>query len=272
MPEGPRQPPHPVPRDPYKLHDTDDDESLEPAYVDGSSDGDELACDDSTLPLVRSDVVASRGPSKRQRQSSISQPRVKRPKTTTTRRESVDNYTDELSLTGNNKSRTGQAQNKVAPPRKESKEESKQDKADIKPTQFESRHEKRNQHPSVVIARAVCSNWTLESTQTKNYSYVPFYDNAGTLVGFQPHLEMVAKGERSVEERDGDEAAISAMRIDFNKIQRVLHNMTSSKYLNISRALSPGRPPNVCIELQNTTECSDLVGTIPPRYCVENTG
>lgn len=227
---------------------------------------------------ITSNIAPSRGSGKRQRQSSVPEPHVKRAKTTSSRRESIDNSADELSLEANGKLRSKKQKDNIAT---SGEERQAHTRADIQRTQFTSGKDKKKQHQAhtrkpekpLPIARAVCAAHSIQSTPVKTYSYVPSYNSEGQLVELQPRLENDDKEGNDLQNFvDDEEATMTAVGIDFAKVRGVRHLMTRSKYLVVNRSSSPGRPAQLCVEMSSVAECSRLIALFPAQNCHEFDG
>lgn len=208
-------------------------------------------------PLVISDL-APRGGAKRARQSSVSQPSVKRQRPTTTRHESVEDAADELAWEDKGKLTIRQADSRPAPSRSERRAPTK---GDIKPTTFSS--SKMNSSPRgkkeekpFHVKRAVSGELMIESTQTERYSLEPSYGTDGKVQGLRVVCEDT-DAEGTVKENASVRQDISInMSIKVDKLKNVYHHMTHSQYVVVERLAAPGQRPKLLVELSSVEECS----------------
>lgn len=209
---------------------------------------------------IVSDLVGGRGPAKRARAASFSEPHVKRSKPTPTN-ESIDVSEDELSVVpcedtnGAVKRRTNfSSLNSHSQRRPRSK-------GDIIPTDFgistKSKADKARKDLELPLEKAVSGTNYWESTESQRAALVP--DDAGS---YEFRIRETNEQQSEDDASDSQESPVWT-RIPLMKITQVQHHSTHSKYVRISRMTSPGAPASMMVQFSTRQGAMLFVNSMP---------
>lgn len=224
------------------------------AFPEDADSLDDLADEEPSLAMITSDIPGRHGNSKRPRTSDGPELAVKRMRPASTAKETIDLSEDELSVVRPAITNAqGTSHNTIA----HNTTSRLTSKSDIATTSFRSSKPAHvtKSTTDICLKKAVSGSHIWEAQPGQIAMLVPDVRN-GSVYSF--HLEI-----------DKVQVDFSWLKIDLNKITTIRHAATNSCFICITRRLTLGSPPKLCLQFEEKIHPSRFIRFFHEKFLQE---